>query len=255
MILTAFSISEENFRRMGSPESCCFGGCQAEAAPGWSHREPVFLEERWSRLEAGQGGCRPAEPWACQAHGGRMPRRAVPLPQLSDTMGVTDTANSCPELCREAACLHCLQLSYSTYLLLQSFKMYVTVVRCDVHVTYEGARVSAWSAFHCCGANQGSDGYTRNCLHRNVQQQLGEKFSGTIDFLYKLEIFSLALEGYLGKDSLGRMDETAMCWACTSFQWPHGYCCSGLSAQGRSLDPSWRRDGVLQPHSTMKHLA
>lgn len=132
MILTAFSISEENFRRMGSPESCCFGGCQAEAAPGWSHREPVFLEERWSRLEAGQGGCRPAEPWACQAHGGRMPRRAVPLPQLSDTMGVTDTANSCPELCREAACLHCLQLSYSTYLLLQSFKMYVTVVRCDV---------------------------------------------------------------------------------------------------------------------------
>lgn len=59
-----------------------------------------------------------------------------------------------------------------------------------------------------------------------------QKFSGTTDLLHKLEIFSLALEGYLEKDSLGRMDQTLMCWAYMSFQWPLGYCCSGVSAQG-----------------------
>lgn len=122
-------------------------------------------------------------------------------------------------------------------------------------VTLEGVRVSAWSASHCSGANQGSDGYARNYLPWNAQLQLSKKFSGTTDLLYKLEIFSLAHEGYLEKDSLGRMDEILMCWACMSFQWPLGYCCTGVSAQGRSLDPGWRRDGVLQPRSAMEHLA
>lgn len=122
-------------------------------------------------------------------------------------------------------------------------------------VTYEGVRVSAWSASHCCGAIQGSDGYARNDLPWNVQLQLSKKISGTIDLLHNLEIFSLALAGYLGKDSSGRMDQAPMYWACISFHWPLGYCCSGVSAQGRSLDLSQKKDGVLQPHYTMEHLA
>lgn len=42
-------------------------------------------------------------------------------------------------------------------------------------VMYEGVRVSAWSASQCCGANQGSDGYS-DYLPQNVQLQLSKNF-------------------------------------------------------------------------------
>lgn len=136
-ILTAFSTSEENFRPMGSPESCWFGGCHAEAAPQPLLDEATGSQGPWGPLRRGVPGwrqCRVAAGQQNRGLAGLMPMVEQHHTELRSSHGCTAPmamqTGWMPQiqqihflqLCREALPLNCVQLSYSTHLLLRSFK-------------------------------------------------------------------------------------------------------------------------------------
>lgn len=95
MILKAFSTSEENFRTMCSPVSCCFGGCHAEAAPQCrSWMKPQGGRAPGGPLRRGEPGWRQHRVAAGQQNRGLAgltpvveERRAAPLPRLCEHDG------------------------------------------------------------------------------------------------------------------------------------------------------------------------
>lgn len=109
---------------------------------------------------------------ACRAHsrGGRTPRRAVLLPRLWERtrwLSQTQQTHFLQWAGRPHVSIVCSWVTAHTY-----FSRVLNGKKCVSlwwDVTCEGVRVSAWSASRCCGTNQGSDGYTRNDLPRNVQ--------------------------------------------------------------------------------------
>lgn len=198
-----------HLRRMGSPESCCFGGCHEEAAPqrcSWMKVQGASAP--WG--EETQAGGRAGWLQASKTLGlpGSWWKKATPSCAAPTAMGTWRLPQTQQTHFPNCAGRPHVSTVYSWVTAHTYFSRVSNGNKCVslwLDVTYEGARVSASSASHCCGASQG---YAKNYLPWNVQLQLSKKFSGTSDLLYKLEIFSLALEGYLEKDSLGRMDET-----------------------------------------------
>lgn len=148
------------------------------AAPGWSHREPVplgALEERWARLEAAQGGCRPAELWACRAHacGGRTPHRAALLPRLCEHDGCHGYSKLISRNCAGRPCLLTVCSWVTAHIYFSRVSNGNKWMPLWLDTMFKGARVSVWSASHCHGANQGSDGYS-DYLPQNIQLHLSK---------------------------------------------------------------------------------
>lgn len=69
-------------------------------------------------------------------------------------------------------------------------------------VTYESSRAAAWYAAQMIAAvlKQSSDGHARNHFPQNIYLQLSRKFSGTVDLLFKLNIFIWAFGRISGKE-------------------------------------------------------